>query len=214
HRPATQNVQMEMKYCLPAVRIGVHHDPIALGRDPGLLRYVARESQEPSERRGVLRIVQRADVSRGDDQEMRRSLGVHVLEGHHAVAPLDDLGRDLAEHDLAEHTSATGHRCPSARRIVSQHLPLSFSGGASSTSLSFSSSLRCSAVSLVGVQTWMRTCRSPWPPSPRRVRPLARRRYAIPVCVPAWTRSVVWPNGVRSCPSAPSAARVKVMPRS
>src|SRR6266566_9108931 len=105
---------MEMKYRLPAVRIRVHHDPIALGRDPGLLRYVARESQESSKRRGVLRIVQRADVSRGDDQEMRRSLGVHVLEGQHAVAALDDIGRDLACRDLAKYTTQS---CPSARRI-------------------------------------------------------------------------------------------------
>src|SRR5882757_6216075 len=148
---------MEMKYRLPAVRIGVHDDPIALGRDPGLLRHVARESQELSECRGVLRIVQRADVGRGDDQEMLRRLGAHVLEGQHAVAALDDRGRDFAAHDFAEHTPTSDHRCPSARRIVSQNLPLSFSGGASSTSLSFSSSSRCFPVSLVGVQTWMRT---------------------------------------------------------
>src|SRR5712664_4639691 len=203
---------MKVKDGLASIGVRIHHHPIPFGPDPGFLRDIPRERQQLAEPRRVLRVVQRADVGRGNHQEVRRRLRVHVLEGQHAVTPLDDGRRDLAARDLAEYAAA--QRCPSARRIVSQNLPLSFSGGASSTSLNCSNSLRCSAVSLVGVHTWMRTCRSPCPPSPSRGRPLARRRYAIPVCVPGSTRSLVWPNGVGTSTSAPSAACVNVMPRS
>src|SRR5881394_4055026 len=56
HGAATEHVQMKMKYRLAAVRIGVHHDAIAFGGNPNLLRHVAREREEPPECRGVLRI--------------------------------------------------------------------------------------------------------------------------------------------------------------
>src|SRR5262249_4308669 len=144
-----------------------------------------------AEQPGVLGVVQGADVNRRNHQDVRGRLGIEVLECEHPVALLHDLRRDLAGRDLTEdaagcHSSPPRRRLergassskPSARRTVSQNFPPppSSCGASSSISRSCSSTLRCSALSLLGVQTCTRTCRSPWPPSPRRGRPLARSR--------------------------------------
>src|SRR5262245_6060807 len=218
-----------MKDGLPTVRIRIHNDPIALGADPCLLRHVARKREQLAKSTRILRVVERADVGGWDHQEMGRRLGADILEGQHAIGALDYRRRNLASHNFAENAAVFAHSSaplplrrlgrspsssPNARRIVSQNpLPCS-SGTASSTSLSCSSNLRCSGVSLDGVQTWTRTWRSPCPASPSRGSPLWRSRYAIPVWVPGSRRNLVCPYGVGTSTSAPRAAWVKVIPRS
>ncbi len=152
HWPAAEDVKMEVRHRLTTIGVGVHYHAIALRRDSRLLRDIAGKSQQFPEHPRIFCIVEGADVSRRDDQDVGRCLRIEVLEGQHAVAALHDRGRNLAGGNLAK--DATGaHNWPSARRIVSQNLPLSFSGGASSISLNVSSTFRCSDVSLVGVQT-------------------------------------------------------------
>src|SRR6266850_4677728 len=194
HRPAAQHMQMKMKDRLATIGVGVHDDTVASARDSRLLGDVARKQQQLAQRRGLLGVVQRAHVRRGNDEPVRGRLRIEVLERQHAVGALDHRGRNLAGGDLTKDAAAAhsspppplrrrlwrdvcSSSRPRARRTVSQNLlPDSSTGGSSSISLSFSSSLRCSALSLLGVQTWIRTCRSPWPPSPRRGSPLARSR--------------------------------------
>src|SRR2546427_3382080 len=53
-------------------------------------------------------------MMRGDHEEMRGRLRVHVLERQHAVAAFHDRRRDLAGGDFAEDTGS-GHRPPSPR---------------------------------------------------------------------------------------------------
>src|SRR6267154_1621853 len=79
HRPATQNVKMEVKHRLATIGVGVHHDAIALRGDSRLLRDIARKSQQFPEHRRVFRLVERADVRRRDDQEMGGCLPIEVL---------------------------------------------------------------------------------------------------------------------------------------
>ena len=152
HWPAAEDVEMEVKHRLATIGVGVHHDAITFRRDSRLLRDIAGKSQQFPERPRIFRIVERADVRRRDDQDMRGCLPIEVLEGQHAVAALHDRGWNLAGGNLAK-DAIGAHIWPRARRIVSQNLPLSFSGGASSISLNVSSTFRCSDVSLVGVQT-------------------------------------------------------------
>src|SRR3989442_2740266 len=172
---------MKMKYGLTPIWIRVHDHPIALFLDPRISREIAREREQPAEQIGVLGVVERADVCRRNDEQMRRRLGIQVSEGEHVVFALDDCRRDLTRRDLAKHTVRHSRPPPppSTFRIVSQKRPpSSFSGGVSSTSRSFSSNFFCSAVSLLGVQTCTRTCRSPCPPSARRGSPFFRSPYA------------------------------------
>ncbi len=152
HCPAAEDMEMQVKHRLATIGVGVHYHAIALRRDSRLLRDIAGKSQQFPEHPRIFCIVECADVRRRYDQDMRGCLPIEVLEGQHAVAPLYDRGRNLARGNLAKDASRA-HSWPSARRIVSQNLPLSFSGGASSISLNVSSTFRCSDVSLVGVQT-------------------------------------------------------------
>src|SRR6267143_3353724 len=211
---------MQVKNRLTTIRVRIHHHPISLVVDPRVFREVAREREQSAEQIGVFGVVQRADVSGRDDEQMRRRLGIQVPESEHVAFALDDGRRDLPRRDLAKHAIRHSRPPPpppppSTFPMVSQKRPpSSFSGGVSSTSRSFSSSFYCSAVSLLGVQTCTRTCRSPCPPSPRRGSPLLRSRYATPVCVPGSMRRVAWPYGVGTWTSSPSAAWAKVMARS
>src|SRR5690348_17538390 len=83
-------MQMEVKHRLAAVGVGVGDHAIAFRGDAGVLRDVPGKRQQLAEHRRVLRIVERADVDRGNDQEMRGRLRVEVLEGEHAVGPFDE----------------------------------------------------------------------------------------------------------------------------
>src|SRR6266545_4880502 len=205
HRAPAEQVQVQVKHRLPAVGVRVHHHAITSHRDPFLVRQLAREAQHFPEELRVFGLVERGDVRRRDDQQVRRRLRVQVREGEQPIPPLHDLRRHLPRRDLAEDAAA---HIPNVRFNSSQNRrpPPSADGGALSTSASCSSSRRCSAVSLVGVQTCVRTWRSPCPPSPSRGSPLPRSRYTVPVCVPGWMRSVARPYGVGTSTSAPSAA--------
>jgi len=79
-----------MKYRLPSIWIGVDHHSIPFHRYPRFVRDIAREGEQAAEQVGILRIVERADMCRRDDKEMRRRLRIQVAEGKHVVFALDD----------------------------------------------------------------------------------------------------------------------------
>src|SRR5437867_12399960 len=69
---------------------------------------------------------------RRNHEQVGGRLRIQILEGHHAVGPLDDGRRDLARRDLAE--NATGHHppigFPGLTRGARAHVPPGFTPGA------------------------------------------------------------------------------------
>src|SRR6267143_5122746 len=94
---------MQVKNRLTTIRVRIHHHPISLVVDPRVFREVAREREQSAEQIGVFGVVQRADVSGRDDEQMRRRLGIQVPESEHVAFALDDSRRDLPRRDLAKH---------------------------------------------------------------------------------------------------------------
>src|SRR3989442_12277880 len=76
HRPATQNVEMEVKYRLAPVGVRIHHHAVALRPDPRVLPDFPCKRQQFPERRRILPIVQVSDVSRGYDGKVRLRLSI------------------------------------------------------------------------------------------------------------------------------------------
>ena len=83
-------MNMEMKNRLATIGIRIHDHPIAFVRDARFVRDIAREGEQAAEQVRILRIVERADMCRRDDEEMRRRLRIQVAEGKHVVFALDD----------------------------------------------------------------------------------------------------------------------------
>ncbi len=134
-------MKMKVKDGLPAIGIRIYDDPVPLGREPRVLRDVAREREERSEQAGIRGVVERPDMRRGNDQQMSGSLRIQILERQHSVAALDDRRRDFTGGNFAKDAgrrtqSSEPPRCrrlgrgspcssiPSARRTVSQNLLL------------------------------------------------------------------------------------------
>src|SRR5262249_50793966 len=83
----------------------------------------------------------------------------------------------------------------------------SCSSGEGRERASCSTSLRCSAVSLVGTTTRTVTCRSPRPRPPRWATPWPRTRNVVPLCVPSGMDTLALPpSAVGTSIDAPSAA--------
>jgi hypothetical protein len=107
--PSTQEVDMEMKYRLPRSRTHIQHGPISL-LDVPLTRNLGRRQVTAADHLGVvsLRLLQASKMLPGDDQHMRRRLGVDVLEGQHVLVLVNFLGRNLAAENAAEEAVAAG----------------------------------------------------------------------------------------------------------
>ena len=94
---------MQMKNGLATIGIRVHDDPISFVRDARFVRDIAREGEQAAEQAGILRIVERADVCRRDNEEMRRRLRIQVAEREHVAVALDHGGRNLTRRNLTKH---------------------------------------------------------------------------------------------------------------
>src|SRR5438094_1484025 len=66
HRPPAQQVEVQMKYRLAPVGVGVHHHSVAPLGDAGVARHLAREPEQPPERMRDLGVVECRDEVRGD----------------------------------------------------------------------------------------------------------------------------------------------------
>ena len=100
---------MEMKYRLPRSRTHIQHGPISL-LDVPLTRNLGRRQVTAADHFGIfgLRLFQASKMLPGNDQHMRRRLGVDVLEGQHVLVLVNFLGRNLAAENAAEEAVAAG----------------------------------------------------------------------------------------------------------
>jgi hypothetical protein len=117
---------MNVKHHLPTVGVTVsHHAVSALGyaQPAGDLLGCQKDVTDDG---FVLRgeIVERGDVLLGDNQDVRRGVGVDVPESQADVVLKDDLGRDLSGNNLAEdavaHLSNLPARCVPWRAVRGQ----------------------------------------------------------------------------------------------
>ena len=101
--PAAHDVDVEMVDRLSTVLAIVDHKSVAVSKSlllGHLLGYQEKVSQELSV--SLLRILDHGDPLAGDHQEVDRSLGADVIEGHALVILMDKLGWDGAVKDLVK----------------------------------------------------------------------------------------------------------------
>src|SRR5215470_3305428 len=103
HRSAAEQMQMNVKYGLAGVAVGVEDRPKAAGQ-PSLLGERGGPSDQLAHDAIVARldVVQRCDMPLRHDEDMGRRLRIDVVEGEDAVVLVDDRSRHLALDDLAE----------------------------------------------------------------------------------------------------------------
>ena len=89
---------MDVEYGLPRVCTGIHHHSKTRFRDLLLLSQVSgHEEQFPNELRiFVAHLSHGGDVFPGNDEDMRRRLGIDVPESHYIRGGPDLLSRDLS----------------------------------------------------------------------------------------------------------------------
>ncbi|SRR5258706_11191157 len=108
HRSATEQVEMKMEDALPRQRTVVEHGTIAAGDVPIRGDFRCDQVEVADQRDVVLgRVIQRADVLTGDDQNVCGGLRIDILEGHRNVVLVNDASRNPSLQDLAE--QAVGH---------------------------------------------------------------------------------------------------------
>ena len=88
---------------LAALRAGVDHQSIALMQPFafGNLRGGGDQAAHQIDIAG-LHLVDRRQVSRGNDENVCRCLGLNVAKGYYARAAIDNFGRGFARYDLTE----------------------------------------------------------------------------------------------------------------
>lgn len=99
-------MKVQMKYRLPRVRANVRHDAIATAQAM-LSRELTRDAQALA--RGnyaflIPDLIQRFDMSVGDDQNVCWSAGMRVVEGSYRFIPIDYLGGSTLGNDFAKDT--------------------------------------------------------------------------------------------------------------
>src|SRR5690606_11411728 len=104
HRPAREQVDMEMVDGLSALVPRVHDDPVASIGDALLARDLGGADEELTEQERLLRagVRERANVLDGDHQDVQGRLRIDVAERDDALVPVDDVPRDPALDDSAE----------------------------------------------------------------------------------------------------------------
>src|SRR5690606_18737580 len=104
HRPAREQVDMEMVDGLSALVPRVHDDPVASVGDALLARDLGGADEELTEQERLLRagVRERANVLDGDHQDVQGRLRIDVAERDDALVPVDDVPRDPALDDSAE----------------------------------------------------------------------------------------------------------------
>ena len=103
-RLTSEEVEVELLDLLPAVRLAVDYQPVAVLGEPFLLCYLSRGGEEAAQSS----LVSLAGVSgRGDgmvrhDEHVYGSLRLDVAEGGDELVAVDDVGGELAADDLHE----------------------------------------------------------------------------------------------------------------
>src|SRR5581483_4372074 len=108
-RASADQVQVDVEHGLARVAVGVEEDAESAGGDAAVLRDRRRAPHQLADDRVVVRrqVVERGDVLLRNDEHMRRTLRIDVVEREHAVVFVDDRRGDLASGDFAE--EAVGH---------------------------------------------------------------------------------------------------------
>jgi hypothetical protein len=104
--PAAEQMNMKVKNRLPAVRICVDHDAIAvLGYAP-FTSDLGRRELEMAERRLLSdgRRIERIEMLARNNENMRRSLRAYVVERDAGPVLVNLVGRNLARNYLAKQT--------------------------------------------------------------------------------------------------------------
>jgi hypothetical protein len=116
HRPATEQVKVQVINSLSGLWPLVHDEPVAIAIDLPLVGDPVRHLEKMNEHRCVsrLQVVDGRDVLFWNDEHMRRGNRTDVFEGDHLVVTEDLLRRDLSRKDLAEQ-AILGHRQSSLR---------------------------------------------------------------------------------------------------
>src|SRR4029078_9291051 len=104
--PAPENVEVEVPHALPREVAVVHHEPEGV-RVSRLRRDRSDDAEQVAAQRLVAQLGERWDMVSGHDEDMDGGVGMEVV--HRAPTPvlMDDLPRDLAGDDPADH--AVGH---------------------------------------------------------------------------------------------------------
>src|SRR5690348_2899924 len=122
-------MEVQMEHRLPAIRVRVHDDAVAAVGESGFPRQVPREGEQLAEQSGILRVVERREVMRGDHEDVRGCLWIEILEREHAVRPLHDGRRNLTRRDFTEDATSHAPRLSrSSSKGLAQLLPEFLSG--------------------------------------------------------------------------------------
>ena len=109
HGAAAQQVQMHVEHGLSCVAIRVEHRAKATRRQPAIVCDSGGSPHQFPEDLIVFSadVVERRDVPFRNDEYMRRSLWIDVVEREHAFVFVDDVRGNRALDDFAE--QAVGH---------------------------------------------------------------------------------------------------------
>lgn len=107
----SEHVNVQVKYRLPGVGIGVDDRAISARGDALPAGQVSRYQDETAEQRRVGGVVERVDVRPRDDEEVYRRLRIDVTKRDAVVRLGDQRRRNLFPHDTAEE-ALIGHTSP------------------------------------------------------------------------------------------------------
>lgn len=112
HRPAAEQMEMQVEHRLAAVPARVHNQPVAALGDALLLGDLVADEQQMSEqaRVGFIQLSHGGHMPARDHQRVDRSLGIDVVKGDALVVFVDDFGGNRLRGDLAE--QAVAHDVP------------------------------------------------------------------------------------------------------
>ena len=103
HRAASQQMQMQVIYRLPAIDSCIHHDPKTL-RQLLLFRQLRCDQHQMPQKFPICLtdLVQRGDVLARNNQQMHRSLRMNVGKRNAGRILIDLRSRDFSNRDLAK----------------------------------------------------------------------------------------------------------------
>jgi hypothetical protein len=107
--PATEQVDVEMKYRLSCSRTYVEYRAVSV-LDISLARDLSRRQVTASDHLGIanLRFLQTSKMFLWDHEDMRRRLRIDVFDGEHVLVLIDFLRGNLAAENAAEKAIAGG----------------------------------------------------------------------------------------------------------
>lgn len=102
--PTPDQVEVKMKYVLPAPPFDIEDQPVSSLINVQVVRYLPCPEEQFGDHGTVLvgEVVDASDVPCGDDEDVNRGLGADVFEGHDRFILIHEIGRSLPFHDLTE----------------------------------------------------------------------------------------------------------------